>query len=193
MNAGQRLHTRFVPSGVPVVHRMLQERLQRPQRNWQHMDAHAGCHRIHNHRVHLILITAFEINRNLTDWRVFFACRATFLMAESPEISQEDRMMLGLFFAGAVICMGLSSVFHTVICHSKWACDTFSKFDYVGISVLILGSLIPWVYYSFYCETVARGIYMVVILVLGSASIFVSLWPKFGTVQYRSIFHHIVI
>lgn len=107
-------------------------------------------------------------------------------MDGSAEFSGEDRLILGLFFAGAVMCMGLSAFFHTVICHSKWACDTFSKFDYVGISVLILGSLVPWIYYSFYCDNIIRAIYMTLILVLGSASIFVSLWPKFGTVQYRS-------
>ena len=114
----------------------------------------------------------------------------TYLTDGSAEVSVEDRLMMSLFFAGAITCMGLSAFFHTVLCHSKWACDTFSKCDYVGISVLILGSLVPWVYYSFYCDNISRGIYMTLILLLGSASIFVSLCPKFGTVQYRSLLNY---
>jgi predicted membrane channel-forming protein YqfA (hemolysin III family) len=28
----------------------------------------------------------------------------------------------------------------------------FSRLDYCGIAILIVGSVIPWLYYGFYCE-----------------------------------------
>ena len=28
----------------------------------------------------------------------------------------------------------------------------FAKFDYCGIAFLTVGSFVPWLYYSFYCD-----------------------------------------
>lgn len=93
-----------------------------------------------------------------------------------------------LFFtaAGAIICLGLSCTYHTVHCHSEFVGKLFSKLDYVGISFLILGSLVPWLYYSFYCQYQPKLIYLTVAFVLGTIAIIVSLWDQFSAPEYRS-------
>jgi len=64
---------------------------------------------------------------------------------------------------------GMSFAFHTLACHSPGVGRLFSKLDYSGISLLIIGSFIPWLYYSFYCRTLPKLIYISMIVLLGRA------------------------
>jgi len=103
------------------------------------------------------------------------------------ELQTEERWVFAAFFAGAILCLGFSCVFHTVHCHSETVGKLFSKLDYVGISFLILGSLVPWLYYSFYCQYQPKVIYLSVAAVLGVSAIVVSLWDEFAEPEYRSL------
>lgn len=97
-----------------------------------------------------------------------------------------QRWVFAAFFAGAILCLGFSCTFHTVHCHSEFVGKLFSKLDYVGISFLILGSLVPWLYYSFYCQYQPKVVYLTVASVLGLIAIIVSLWDQFAAPEYRS-------
>lgn len=48
-----------------------------------------------------------------------------------------------------------------------------------------MGSFVPWLYYSFYCDFWPRIVYVCVEIVLGLSSIIISLWPRFGEPRYR--------
>lgn len=61
----------------------------------------------------------------------------------------------------------------------------FSRLDYCGIAVLIIGSFVPWLYYGFYCDYQPKVFYFVLVSVLGAASIIVSMWDKFSEPQFR--------
>lgn len=74
-----------------------------------------------------------------------------------------------------------------VYCHSEGVSRLFSKLDYSGIALLIMGSFVPWLYYSFYCNPQPCFIYLIVICVLGIAAIIVSQWDMFATPQYRGV------
>jgi len=110
---------------------------------------------------------------------------AFFLSCAEEEIRGEDKLVFTAFFTGACVCLGLSTCFHTFLCHSEWAGQLFSKLDYVGIALLIMGSFVPWLYYSFYCDFIPRVVYLCVEIVLGLTSIIISLWPRFGEPRYR--------
>ncbi len=115
----------------------------------------------------------------------FLGVGAFFLSCSEEEIRNEDKVVFSAFFTGACVCLGLSTCFHTFLCHSEWAGQLFSKLDYVGIALLIMGSFVPWLYYSFYCDFWPRIVYVCVEIVLGLSSIIISLWPRFGEPRYR--------
>ncbi|MBW03388.1 Adiponectin receptor protein 2, partial [Eschrichtius robustus] len=51
----------------------------------------------------------------------------------------------------------------------------------------MMGSFVPWFYYSFYCNPQPCFIYLIVTCVLGIAAIIVSQWDMFATPQYREV------
>lgn len=73
-----------------------------------------------------------------------------------------------------------------IACVSRYLTKYF-RFDYCGISILITGSFIPWVFYGFLEDHVSRWVYVVIVTSVGvSVSIF-SLSDKFGSSEYRHI------
>ena len=44
-------------------------------------------------------------------------------------------------------------------CHSSRILHIFGKLDYSGIALLTMGSFVPWVYYTFYCEELLGILY----------------------------------
>ncbi|EFO22180.1 adiponectin receptor 1b [Loa loa] len=117
----------------------------------------------------------------------FIGAGAWFLTRPSTLVQSEDKIVFGTYFVGAVACLGLSFAFHTVQCHSVEVGKLFSKLDYTGISLLIVGSFIPWIYYGFYCRLLPMIVYLTMISVLGLAAVIVSLWDKFAQPQYRPL------
>ncbi|XP_039176370.1 adiponectin receptor protein 2-like isoform X2 [Crotalus tigris] len=99
----------------------------------------------------------------------------------------QERVVIGMFFLGAILCLCFSWLFHTVYCHSEKVSRTFSKLDYSGIALLTMGSFVPWLYYSFYCSPQPQLIYLIIICVLGITAITVSQWDHFATPQYRAV------
>jgi len=96
------------------------------------------------------------------------------------------RLLLVHFFLGAIICLLFSTLYHTVYCHSPKVSKLFNKLDYCGISILIIASFIPWIYYGFYCEFGTKIAYIGVTIALGTGCIIVSLWDKFSSPEYRT-------
>ena len=45
-----------------------------------------------------------------------------------------------------------------------------NKLDYLGISILIVGSMYPCIYYSFYCHANFRNFYLTAIAIAGLGS-----------------------
>lgn len=98
-----------------------------------------------------------------------------------------DRLILGIYFCGIILCLFFSAIFHTFSCHySPKVTKVFSKLDYCGISLQIIGSMVPALYYGFYENLTLFKIYLSFGLVLCAASIIVSMWDKFGEPKYRS-------
>lgn len=116
-----------------------------------------------------------------------FICIATyFLINPNVDIPLQDKLVFGIFFLGAIICLGFSFAFHTVCCHSEFVSLLFSKLDYCGISLLIMSSNVPWLYYGFYCHFQPKLIYLIAICVLGTGTILISFLDKFSVPEWRA-------
>eukprot|EP00118_Oscarella_pearsei_P016741 m.162044 g.162044 ORF g.162044 m.162044 type:complete len:327 (+) comp38828_c0_seq2:66-1046(+) len=94
------------------------------------------------------------------------------------ELPPSDQVMFGSFFAGALLCLLASSLFHTFVSHSHKINKLFSRLDYAGISFLITGSDIASFYYTFYCHPHLRTLYVTASVVLGITCIVVFFWDR---------------
>lgn len=111
-----------------------------------------------------------------------------FYLAEVvPGLNWADNMVFGVFFSSAVFCMGMSAVYHTLSCHSSRVCNVTCKLDFTGITVLILGSFYPWLYYTFYCHPGLRFLYGLCGTVSAMAVIKMSLSDEFAKASYRGV------
>nr|XP_014434382.2 LOW QUALITY PROTEIN: adiponectin receptor protein 2-like [Pelodiscus sinensis] len=100
----------------------------------------------------------------------------------------QERVVFGTFFLGANLCLCFSWLFHTVYCHSERVSRAFSKLDYSGITLLIVGSFVPWLYYfSSYSPPQPQLICLVIVCALGITAITVSQSDRFSTPQYRAV------
>lgn len=73
------------------------------------------------------------------------------------------RWPLFVNLASAVICLGISSIYHLWNFHSKYCCDKLATLDYGGVAMLIMGTSYPAIYYPFACEPLfeMRNIFLV--------------------------------
>jgi len=62
-----------------------------------------------------------------------------------------------------------------------------ARLDYCGISLLTIGSFVPWLYYSFYCRMSPKIGYLALIALLGTGCIIVSMCDYFSRPQYRPL------
>ena len=97
----------------------------------------------------------------------------------------QEQVALNCFFAGAMICLLFSSFFHTFSNHSEKVYYVFSRLDYSGIAILIMGSCVPAFYYCFYCKLVSQVVHISLITILGLACVTFSLWNQFSLPKYR--------
>jgi adiponectin receptor len=100
-----------------------------------------------------------------------------------------DLLYLLAFGLAAITCLFFSGTYHMAGCHSPKVpsvCarlavkqkklndpqvhDFCHKLDYSGISILIVGSMYPCIYYAFYCHPSVRNFYLVSITVAGLGS-----------------------
>lgn len=73
--------------------------------------------------------------------------------------TREDVYAFTCYFAGAVLCLGMSATYHTIQNHSHEVAIWGNKLDYLGIVALIWGSFIPVLYYGFMEEPELRKTY----------------------------------
>lgn len=118
-----------------------------------------------------------------------FVGLAAFLLSRpTAEIQLEEKLVFMCFFLGAIVCMGLSFLYHTLCCHKdKKIGRLFAKFDYCGIAFLTVGSFVPWLYYSFYCDRKPQIIYLSIVILLGIGAVVVSTFDFFAGPRFRPL------
>ena len=73
------------------------------------------------------------------------------LESSSKPLQKVSRWPLIVFICSAIICLGMSSLYHLFNAHSHAVYKLMSRFDYAGISILICGSFFPPIYYMYFC------------------------------------------
>jgi len=118
----------------------------------------------------------------------FAGLMAFFMSRPSSEIQLQEKLVFACFFTGAIFCMGLSFLYHTLCCNQdKKIGRLFAKFDYCGISFLTVGSFVPWLYYSFYCDIKPQMIYLSIVILLGIGAVVVSTFDFFAGPRFRPL------
>lgn len=98
-----------------------------------------------------------------------------------------DQIIFAVYFFSTICCLAFSTIYHIFTCHSEHVARMCKRFDYCGISILITGSIVSWVYYAFYHDDTTRIIYLTTVTIIGFFVAVVSLLKKFGTSEFRSI------
>ncbi|KAI1210167.1 mPR-like GPCR protein [Annulohypoxylon truncatum] len=98
-----------------------------------------------------------------------------------------DAGIVAVQMVSAVACLGFSSAYHTLMCHSRQVEALWLRFDFVGIILLILGSFISGIYVGFWCELLERKIYWSMIGSLATISIVIVLAPTFQGPRWRTL------
>lgn len=79
-----------------------------------------------------------------------------------------SRWPIFVFLFSAFFCLSCSAIFHLFYPMSGKAYQVFSRLDYAGINILIIGSSLPSVYYGHYCKFPLFTFYFSIITVCGT-------------------------
>lgn len=92
-----------------------------------------------------------------------------------------------LFGIGCVLCMGMSSAFHTLKSHSHRIAILGNKLDYLGICILVASSMIALVGYAYNDHPKHHFIYVGLTTLLGSICACISLMDRFRSRSFRPV------
>jgi len=105
----------------------------------------------------------------------------SYLIETSDMLNDIPRFALYIHLFSAVLCMGISAVFHLFYCHSKTCNTVLCRLDYAGVSLLIGGTNFSPNYYGLYCKEYQTLLYIFLGIIEGSCLLgfFCALHPKF--------------
>lgn len=92
-----------------------------------------------------------------------------------------------VFILGSMSCLAISAISHLLACHSRRFNLFFWRLDYTGISVMIISSFVPPIYYAFFCNALARHVYLSTITVLGLLTAGFLLVPGLSSPRFRPL------
>ncbi|KAK9235515.1 hemolysin-III related-domain-containing protein [Lipomyces kononenkoae] len=116
---------------------------------------------------------------------LFLAVTLDLFLPRYPTTSAQDFVVIVIFFLGAVICLGMSSTYHCINCHSESVAKFGNQLDYIGIIFLIVGSFVPAIYYGLYTMPHYMSIFFGLTCGLGAICAFLTLQKKFASPTWR--------
>lgn len=89
----------------------------------------------------------------------------------------------------AAFCLGCSAIYHLYSVKSETVKDVLIRLDYAGISVLIFGTTVPVMIYSFSChgEFLTRWIWFGVCLALNTACFVMAMLKQMDSSKFRPV------
>ncbi|EYU34968.1 hypothetical protein ABFS82_11G042200 [Erythranthe guttata] len=92
-----------------------------------------------------------------------------------------------VFLSGSMFCLLSSSTCHLFSCHSHRLNCHLLHVDYVGITIMIITSFFPPIYYIFQCTPLYQILYLTGISLLGLCTVVALLSPALTNPKYRSL------
>ncbi|KAK9468234.1 hemolysin-III related-domain-containing protein [Lipomyces arxii] len=103
-----------------------------------------------------------------------------------PTTSAKDFVVFVIFFVGAVICLGISSTYHCLNCHSESVAKFGNRLDYLGIIFLIVGSFVPAIYYGLHSIPQYMPYFFALVCTFGGICAVLTLRQEFASSEWRS-------
>ncbi|KAL8280407.1 hypothetical protein RQP46_007055 [Phenoliferia psychrophenolica] len=126
-----------------------------------------------------------DVPEHRVGWWAPFTLVHPFKSPSQPSVTWRDTAGFVSFFLSAAFCLGCSASFHTFTAHSMAVSHSWNRLDYIGIVVLIVGTIIPCIRYGFFCSTDLQHLYIAAISIAGAATIAVVVAPHTRTPEYR--------
>lgn len=98
-----------------------------------------------------------------------------YLITRYSKITYSDFFIFTFFILTVVVCLGLSTTYHTLMNHSFNVEQLWLQYDLVGIVILTLGDLVTRIYMVFWCEHLQRKIYWSMVSQIPYAQYFINL------------------
>ncbi|KAI1346809.1 adiponectin receptor protein [Xylaria sp. FL0043] len=98
-----------------------------------------------------------------------------------------DRLAIHVYLTSSVLCFGISSIYHTLNCHSEAYSDLWARWDYAAIILQTIGSFVSGIYVTFYCHSGLQKLHWIITGVLGLMSIIVVVNPRFQSSRWRTL------
>ncbi|KAI6082615.1 mPR-like GPCR protein [Hypoxylon rubiginosum] len=114
-------------------------------------------------------------------------CGLVYVSVRLRKHSGGDAGIVAALMLSEVACLGLSSMYHTLMCHSRAMESLWLRLDFVGIILLIFGSFVSSIYVGFWCEAFERTIYWSMSGSLAAISIVIVLAPAFQGPRWRTL------
>ena len=104
-------------------------------------------------------------------------------------VGHVPRWPIIVFVCCAIWCLGGSAIYHLFYCCNFVVSNILQTLDYCGICILISGSYVPVMYYSFYCYPDHLKLHLTIVIILNVINVCVMATPKFRSPS-RSTFTH---
>ncbi|KAI3318451.1 hemolysin-III channel protein Izh2 [Xylariaceae sp. AK1471] len=104
-----------------------------------------------------------------------------------PTAPLGDRLAIHVYLTTSVLCFGISSIYHTLNCHSEAYSGLWTRLDYAAIILQTIGSFISGIYVTFYYNPGLQKLYWTMIGVLGLMSTIIVVNPRFQDSRWRAL------
>ncbi|XP_057538570.1 heptahelical transmembrane protein ADIPOR1-like [Amaranthus tricolor] len=102
------------------------------------------------------------------------------------DIEPAARWPFFVYLCGSMYCLLSSSICHLFGCHSHDTNLLLLQMDYTGITVMIITSFFPAIYYIFLCQPIWQIVYLSGISIFGAFTIATMLSPTLSSGKCRS-------
>ncbi|KAK9381813.1 hemolysin-III related-domain-containing protein [Kockiozyma suomiensis] len=117
---------------------------------------------------------------------IFLGITLDVLLPRYPSTSAKDFAVFVFFFVGAVLCLGMSSTYHCMNCHSESVAKFGNRLDYIGIIFLIVGSFVPAIYYGLHSLSRSMPVFFAIVAVFGTICTVLTLRKEFADPSWRT-------